>query len=100
MFPSSPDSQPLGKKLKSEAYIEISSNYLFLKIYYLSPTESQPKLSFLPELFSDRSQNLMKLGKIAHKLDCKLRGPDDLEITGVAGIEEAQVRRSFGMRRA
>ena len=32
----------------------------------------------------------MKLGKIAHKLDCKLRGPDDLEITGVAGIEEAQ----------
>ena len=32
----------------------------------------------------------MKLGKIDHKLDCKLRGPDDLEITGVAGIEEAQ----------
>ena len=32
----------------------------------------------------------MKLGKIAHKLDCKLRVPDDLEITGVAGIEEAQ----------
>ena len=32
----------------------------------------------------------MKLGKIAHELSCKLRGPDDLEITGVAGIEEAQ----------
>lgn len=31
----------------------------------------------------------MKLGEIARKLDCELRGPADLEITGVAGIEEA-----------
>lgn len=31
----------------------------------------------------------MKLGEIATKLNCKLRGPEDLEITGVSGIEEA-----------
>jgi UDP-3-O-[3-hydroxymyristoyl] glucosamine N-acyltransferase len=31
----------------------------------------------------------MKLGEIAQKLKCELRGPYDLEIAGVAGIEEA-----------
>jgi UDP-3-O-[3-hydroxymyristoyl] glucosamine N-acyltransferase len=31
----------------------------------------------------------MKLGEIAEKLRCELRGSDDVEITGVAGIEEA-----------
>ena len=31
----------------------------------------------------------MKLGEVARKLNCKLRGAEDLEITGVSGIEEA-----------
>jgi UDP-3-O-[3-hydroxymyristoyl] glucosamine N-acyltransferase len=31
----------------------------------------------------------MRLGDIAEKLGCKLEGPEDLEITGVAGLEEA-----------
>ena len=31
----------------------------------------------------------MKLGEIARKLNCTLEGPPDLEITAVAGIEEA-----------
>ncbi len=31
----------------------------------------------------------MKLGELAARLGCKLEGPEDLEITGVAGIEEA-----------
>jgi UDP-3-O-[3-hydroxymyristoyl] glucosamine N-acyltransferase len=31
----------------------------------------------------------MKLGEIANKLGCVLEGPADLEITGVAGIDEA-----------
>lgn len=31
----------------------------------------------------------MKLGEIARRLDCQLQGPEDLEIRGVAGIEEA-----------
>lgn len=31
----------------------------------------------------------MKLGEIAERLDCSLEGPADLEITGVAGMEEA-----------
>jgi UDP-3-O-[3-hydroxymyristoyl] glucosamine N-acyltransferase len=31
----------------------------------------------------------MKLGKIAEKLGCELRGPEEIEINGVAGIEEA-----------
>ena len=32
----------------------------------------------------------MKLGEIARKLNCTLRGPADLEINGVCGIEEAR----------
>ncbi|MGH9574640.1 MAG: LpxD N-terminal domain-containing protein, partial [Candidatus Acidiferrales bacterium] len=32
----------------------------------------------------------MKLGDIAEKLGCRLEGDRDVEITGVAGIEEAQ----------
>jgi UDP-3-O-[3-hydroxymyristoyl] glucosamine N-acyltransferase len=32
----------------------------------------------------------MKLGDIAGKLGCKLAGPADLEITGVAGLDEAK----------
>jgi UDP-3-O-[3-hydroxymyristoyl] glucosamine N-acyltransferase len=32
----------------------------------------------------------MKLGEIARLLNCELRGSEDLEITGAAGIEEAQ----------
>jgi len=31
----------------------------------------------------------MKLGEIAARLGCKLEGPEDLEITGVAGMDEA-----------
>jgi UDP-3-O-[3-hydroxymyristoyl] glucosamine N-acyltransferase len=31
----------------------------------------------------------MKLGEIANKLGCVLQGPEDIEITAVAGIEEA-----------
>ena len=31
----------------------------------------------------------MKLGEIAARLGCKLEGPEDLEITGVAGMEDA-----------
>jgi UDP-3-O-[3-hydroxymyristoyl] glucosamine N-acyltransferase len=31
----------------------------------------------------------MKLGEIAVRLDCRLEGPQDLEITGVAGMDEA-----------
>lgn len=31
----------------------------------------------------------MKLGEIARRLECELRGPEDLEITGVAPIQEA-----------
>jgi UDP-3-O-[3-hydroxymyristoyl] glucosamine N-acyltransferase len=31
----------------------------------------------------------MKLKEIADKLDCQLQGPPDIEITGVAGLEEA-----------
>jgi UDP-3-O-[3-hydroxymyristoyl] glucosamine N-acyltransferase len=31
----------------------------------------------------------MRLGDIAEKLGCKLEGPEDVEITGVAGLEEA-----------
>ena len=31
----------------------------------------------------------MRLGEIAEKLGCKLEGPEDLEITAVAGLEEA-----------
>lgn len=31
----------------------------------------------------------MKLGEIARELDCELRGPVDLEIRGISGIEEA-----------
>jgi UDP-3-O-[3-hydroxymyristoyl] glucosamine N-acyltransferase len=31
----------------------------------------------------------MRLGDIALRLECKLEGPEDLEITGVAGLEEA-----------
>lgn len=31
----------------------------------------------------------MRLGKIAAKLGCKFEGPEDIEITAVAGIEEA-----------
>jgi UDP-3-O-[3-hydroxymyristoyl] glucosamine N-acyltransferase len=31
----------------------------------------------------------MKLGEIAARLECQLEGPEELEITGVAGIDEA-----------
>src|SRR5215472_13556614 len=31
----------------------------------------------------------MRLGDVALRLECKLEGPEDLEITGVAGLEEA-----------
>jgi UDP-3-O-[3-hydroxymyristoyl] glucosamine N-acyltransferase len=31
----------------------------------------------------------MKLGEIAARLECKLEGPEELEITGVAGMDEA-----------
>ncbi len=31
----------------------------------------------------------MKLGELAARLECKLEGPDHLEITGVAGMDEA-----------
>jgi UDP-3-O-[3-hydroxymyristoyl] glucosamine N-acyltransferase len=31
----------------------------------------------------------MKLGEIATRLECKLEGPEELEITGVAGMDEA-----------
>jgi UDP-3-O-[3-hydroxymyristoyl] glucosamine N-acyltransferase len=31
----------------------------------------------------------MRLGEIAGRLECKLEGPEDLEITGVAGMDEA-----------
>ncbi len=33
---------------------------------------------------------IMKLGDIARKLGCELRGGSDIEITGVAGIEDAK----------
>ncbi len=32
----------------------------------------------------------MKLGEIAKKLGCELRGSKEVEINGVAGIEEAE----------
>src|ERR1035437_5918090 len=32
----------------------------------------------------------MKLGELATHLECELDGPPDLEITGVAGIDEAK----------
>ena len=32
----------------------------------------------------------MKLGELAVHLECKLEGAEDLEITGVAGMDEAQ----------
>ena len=32
----------------------------------------------------------MKLSDLAQKLDCRLESPNDVEITGVAGLEEAQ----------
>src|SRR5215472_1252285 len=32
---------------------------------------------------------IMRLGDIALRLECKLEGPEGLEITGVAGLEEA-----------
>ena len=32
----------------------------------------------------------MKLSELAHKLGCTLEGDGAIEITGVAGIEEAQ----------
>ena len=32
----------------------------------------------------------MKLGEIAKKLGCELRGSSEVEINGVAGIEEAE----------
>ncbi len=32
----------------------------------------------------------MKLGELASQLECQLAGPEDLEITGVAGMDEAQ----------
>jgi UDP-3-O-[3-hydroxymyristoyl] glucosamine N-acyltransferase len=32
----------------------------------------------------------MKLGDIAEKLGCRLNGPEDLEVRGLAGIEDAQ----------
>lgn len=35
----------------------------------------------------------MKLGEIATQLDCTLEGPADLEIDGVAGLEEASGRK-------
>lgn len=39
---------------------------------------------------SDLTQGAgMRLGEIAQKLNCRLRGPSDIEIRGVAGIEEA-----------
>ena len=31
----------------------------------------------------------MKLGELAARLGCQLEGPEDLEITGVAGMDEA-----------
>src|SRR5258708_62236 len=31
----------------------------------------------------------MKLGEVASRLGCKLEGPADLEITGLAGMDEA-----------
>ena len=31
----------------------------------------------------------MKLGEIAARLECQLDGPEELEITGVAGMDEA-----------
>ncbi len=31
----------------------------------------------------------MKLGDVAEKLECKLEGPQDLEITGIAGMDDA-----------
>jgi UDP-3-O-[3-hydroxymyristoyl] glucosamine N-acyltransferase len=31
----------------------------------------------------------MKLGEIAARLECQLEGPENLEITGVAGMDEA-----------
>ena len=31
----------------------------------------------------------MKLGELAARLECQLEGPEDLEITGVAGMDEA-----------
>lgn len=34
-------------------------------------------------------ERAMKLGEIAARLGCKLEGPEDLEITGVAGMDEA-----------
>jgi UDP-3-O-[3-hydroxymyristoyl] glucosamine N-acyltransferase len=37
-----------------------------------------------------REERLMKLGEIAKKLGCELEGDAKLEITGVAGIEEAK----------
>ena len=32
----------------------------------------------------------MKLGDVAARLGCQLEGPENLEITGVAGMDEAQ----------
>ena len=32
----------------------------------------------------------MKLSQLAQKLDCRLDSPSDTEITGVAGLEDAQ----------
>jgi UDP-3-O-[3-hydroxymyristoyl] glucosamine N-acyltransferase len=36
------------------------------------------------------AENTMKLGELAGRLECKLEGPAVLEITGVAGMDEAQ----------
>src|SRR5271154_2077627 len=37
-----------------------------------------------------REETVMKLGEIAQKLGCTVEGDENLEITGVAGIEDAQ----------
>ena len=32
----------------------------------------------------------MKLSEVAQKLSCRLEGPPEVEITGIAGIEQAE----------
>jgi UDP-3-O-[3-hydroxymyristoyl] glucosamine N-acyltransferase len=57
---------------------------------YSIPNLTDLTLSFLPETFIRGINKDMKLGEIAEKLGCQLRGSQEIEISGVAGIEEAE----------
>jgi UDP-3-O-[3-hydroxymyristoyl] glucosamine N-acyltransferase len=61
---------------------------------HLSPPDKLDDLPLaahigLPILVSAELRWTMKLGEIALRLECKLEAPADLEIRGVAGLEEA-----------